>query len=644
MAKKKLENVSTTSEPILNESLEKLRAVFPQFVKDGEVDFDALKVFFDKEGLSAGPEKYGLSWAGKSNAIRALQAPATGTLVPQEKESVDWDKTQNIFIEGDNLEVLKLLQAQYRGAIKMIYIDPPYNTGKDFVYKDNFTEGVADYYERTGQSKDGINLTANLESNGRYHSDWLTMMYPRIFLAKNLLKDDGVIFISIDDNEVANLRFIMDEIFGENNFISQFVWAAGRKNDSRYVSISHEYILAYVRSESYLSKNKILWRERKRGIEDIYAAYEKLKKKHGDNLGKIEEGLSAWFSSLKPDHPARNHSHYSNVDERGVYFAADISWPGGGGPKYEVLHPVTKKPCSIPSRGWMFASPEKMREVIAENRVHFGPDETYVPCIKSYLYDREAQVPYSVFYQDGRAATKRLRELMGGDYFEHPKDETIIAALVEYISQNDRNGIYLDFFAGSGTTAHAVMAQNAEDGGNRKWICVQLPEVTDEDSEAYKAGYKTIVKIARERIRRAGKKIGKGDIGFKALALEQSNYRRWNTITDADDEKKLLAQEKLFTEKPLVDKYDERAAVYEVLLKEGFSLNAAVVQDKKVALKPWVVTDGERKLIVTFADKITKEQVDALKLSKGDLFVCLDSALDDTTKVNISRNLNVRVV
>src|SRR3989344_2626455 len=202
MAKKELEIVATTSEPILNASLEKLRAVFPQFVKEGQVDFDALKAFFDKEGITAEPEKYGLSLAGKTNAVRALQAPATGTLVPQEKESRDWDKTQNIFIEGDNLEVLKLLQKQYAnpGQIKMIYIDPPYDTGKDRVYKDSFTEGVSDYYERTGQSKDGIKLTANLESNGRYHSDWLTMMYPLLFLAKNLLKDDGVIFISIDDN------------------------------------------------------------------------------------------------------------------------------------------------------------------------------------------------------------------------------------------------------------------------------------------------------------------------------------------------------------------------------------------------------------------------------------------------------------
>src|SRR3989338_7954850 len=261
MVKKDLGKVATTSEPVLTESLMKLREVFPQFVKDGQVDFAALQAFFDKEGITAGPEKYGLSWAGKSRALQALRAPATGTLTPQEKESKDWDKTQNVFIECDNLEVLKLLQAQYRGAIKMIYIDPPYNTGKDFVYKDNFTEGVSDYYERTGQSKDGIKLTANLESNGRYHSDWLTMMYPRLFLAKNLLKDDGVIFISIDDNEVANLRLIMNEIFGEENFIATIVWQKkySPQNDATYFSDMHDYIVCYARHKKVNSNDAIGW-------------------------------------------------------------------------------------------------------------------------------------------------------------------------------------------------------------------------------------------------------------------------------------------------------------------------------------------------------------------------------------------------
>ncbi|MGB2580173.1 MAG: site-specific DNA-methyltransferase, partial [Minisyncoccia bacterium] len=252
----KVEKVVKTSDDMENENLQKLRDVFPTFVKDGVIDFDAFQAFFKKEGILAGAEKYGLSWAGKSRAFGDIRRLATSTLTPQQKESKNWDTTENIFIEGENLEVLKLLQKKYAnpGKIKMIYIDPPYNTGKDFIYTDNFTENKKDYYERTGQNCGGIKLTSNPESNGRYHSDWLTMMYPRLFLARNLLCDDGVIFVSIDDHEVANLRMIMDEIFGEENFVSQLIWKnkKGGGNDAKFVAIEHEYILMYAKSTDEL--------------------------------------------------------------------------------------------------------------------------------------------------------------------------------------------------------------------------------------------------------------------------------------------------------------------------------------------------------------------------------------------------------
>lgn len=635
--------VMTTSEPVFNENLAKLQAVFPNFVRDGQVDFDALQAFLKNDGVMAEGEKYGLSWAGKSDAFRAIRTPSTGTLAPQPNESKNWDETENIFIEGDNLEVLKLLQKHYREKIKMIYIDPPYNTGKDFVYKDNFHQGVADYYDKTGQTKGGIKMTTNTEKNGRYHSDWLTMMYPRLFLARNLLKDDGVIFVSIDDNEVANLRLIMDEIFGEENFVATFIWSGGRKNDSQLVSVSHEHLICYVKNIDYLKTNKVVWRQKKKGLESIYKAYHVLKKKHKDDFAKIEQQLGEWYKGLPNTDSAKKHSHYSHVDSKGIYFAADISWPGGGGPTYEVIHPITKKACKVPSRGWMFGSSEKMREAIDNGKVHFGPDETYVPCIKSYLVDREYQAPYSVFYQDGRAATKRLRELMGGDYFDHPKDETVLRDFIEFSTNVDTSDTIIDFFAGSGTTAHAVMDLNAEDGGNRKWICVQLPEVTDEDSEAHKAGYKTIAEISRERIRRAGEKIGKGDIGFKSYVLSQSNYRQWRNLTDENSEEDLKKQAKLFMEKPLVDKYNEQSVVYEILVKEGFGLNTKIEQEKG-DLKPWIAMDGDKKLVVTFVDKVSQEQVEKLKLSTDDVFVCFDSALDDTGKVNVGREINIKTI
>ena len=661
--------VATTSENISNVNLEKLRSVFPSFVKDGQIDFDALQAFLKSEGTLAGEEKYGLSWAGKSDAFRAIRTPATGTLTPQPAESKNWDTTQNIFIEWDNLEVLKLLQKHYRGEIKMIYIDPPYNTGKDFVYKDNFTKWVADYYEQTGQTKDGIRMTANTEKNGRYHSDWLTMMYPRLFLAHNLLREDGVIFVSIDDNEVANLRMIMDEIFGEENFVAQFVWSGWRKNDSKLVSVSHEYTLCYVKNLDHLKQNNIIWRQRKKGLELIYKAYDHLKKKYKDDYKKIEQDLSDWFASLPNTNPAKKQSHYSKVDKRWIYFPDNISWPGGGGPKYEVLHPLTKKPVAIPSRGWMFGDIKRMQEIINENRVHFGIDETYVPCIKSYLIDREHQAPYSIFYQDGRASTKRLRELMGGDIFDHPKDELVLKDFVEFSTKINEDDIILDFFAGSGTTAHAVMDLNAEDGGNRRFICVQLPEMTSEESEAYKARYKKISDITRERIRRAGDKITASrhpavppsfqpsptkedarwnpslDIGLKSFVLESSNYRQWNTLTDSDDAETLKAQMKLFAEKPLADNAEENSIVYEILLKEGFDLNAKVIKtDTKNKKRVFIVEDMNRRLFISLAESFSGEEVAELTLWNADTFVCFDSALDDTTKVNLARNFTIKVI
>ena len=643
MAKKELEIVATTSEPILNASLEKLRAVFPQFVKEGQVDFDALKAFFDKEGITAEPEKYGLSWAGKTNAVRALQAPATGTLVPQEKESRDWDKTQNIFIEGDNLEVLKLLQKQYAnpGKIKMIYIAPPYNTGKDRVYKDSFTEGVSDYYERTGQSKDGIKLTANLESNGRYHSDWLTMMYPRLFLAKNLLKDDGVIFISIDDNEVANLRLIMDEIFGEENYLNTFCWVnnlKGRQISGTGAAKTYEYILCYARR---IEENELfigIIDNLKRLMPSTYKGfdYETEEDEAGEFVVKNElhNTNSIFNEETRPNLVFNIHYNFETEEVKFTEVNDQTTFE-----KFAKIGPKKNNDGVHKYHAWRW-SRDKIQNELANLKFEKTREGAKVSTkIRDHKTTNLKDLISDITTNSGGAEVKDLFD--GHKYFDYPKPIDLIKI---FTTQTESDDTILDFFAGSGTTAQAVMAQNAEDGGNRKWICVQLPEATDEDSEAYKAGYKTIAEIARERIRRAGAMIGKGDIGFKALTLEQSNYRRWNVITDADDEKKLLAQEKLFADKPLVDKYDEKAVVYEVLLKEGFSPNASVAQDKKGILKPWVVVDGERKLAVTFADKVTKEQVDALGLSKNDLFVCLDSALDDTTKVNISRNLNVKVI
>jgi adenine-specific DNA-methyltransferase len=607
------------SADIVSENIQKLKQIFPEVFCEDSIDFEKLQAVLG-EHIDDDNERYNFTWWGKSRALRLAQTPSMGTLRPCIEESKDWDTTENLYIEGDNLEVLKLLQKSFHGKVKMIYIDPPYNTGKDFVYPDNYKDPLQHYLEMTGQvNKEGKKISTNSEASGRYHTNWLNMMYPRLRLARNLLRNDGVAFISIDDNEVDNLKKMCNEIFGEDNFICQFVWAAGRKNDSKLVSISHEYVLCYVKNKNFLEEKKILWRERKQGIDDIYKKYKQLKNKYSENYGNIQVELKSWFRSLPKTHPAKNHSHYSSVDKRGIYFPDNISWPGGGGPTYEVLHPTTKKPVRIPSRGWMFSSAQKMEEVIKDDRVHFGKDEKSVPCIKSYLINRETSVPYSVFYKDGRASTKRLRSIFGRDVFENPKDEIIIQSFLEFTSTQE--SIVVDFFSGSATTAHAVMKINAEDGGKRKFIMVQLPEATDEKSEAYKVGYENICEIGKERIRRAGEKIkadlidknnGKLpldgekqvdpealDIGFKVFKLDSSNLRKWNPDVENIEGSLLDAIENYVDGRSALD------VVYEIMLKYGIDLTYPIEVFETEGKKIYSVGFGA--LMICLENEITTD-------------------------------------
>lgn len=585
----KLEGISMN---IVQDNIEKLKEIFPEIFIEGKIDFEVLKQLLG-EKIEIDKERYSFTWKGKAEARQIAQDVSTGTLRPSKEDSKDWDNTENLYIEGDNLEVLKLLQKSYYGKIKMIYIDPPYNTGKDFVYKDKYKDNLKNYLEMTGQlGKDGQKLTTNLETDGGYHSNWLNMMYPRLKLARNLLTDDGVIFISIDDNEQENLKKICNEIFGENNFISNMIWAAGKKNDSRYVSNSHEYILIYVKNIQYLNENQVYWRTKKEGIELIFKEYDKLKKEYTNNFCAISENLKKWYKSLPEDDPVKKQSHYCMVDEKGIYFPDNLSWPGGGGPRYEVLHPVTGKPCKIPSRGWIFSKQEKMLDEIYKGNIHFGEDENSVPCRKAYLKDRMLEVPYSIFYKDGRDATKKLMEMFDGKkIFDFPKDISILKKL--FLFNDKKDSIVLDFFSGSAATAHAVMQLNAEDGGNRKHIMVQFPEICKEETEAYKAGYKNICEIGKERIRRAGEKIKEElekensqlklgeelkkvpDIGFKVFKLDSSNIKEWDT--EADNLKQMLLDsvDNIKSDRTSLD------VLYEVLLKYGLDLNVPIEENEK---------------------------------------------------------------
>ncbi|MBP9691553.1 site-specific DNA-methyltransferase [Candidatus Woesebacteria bacterium] len=635
------------------ERIDQLKQLAPECIEDGKINFETLRQNLgDWTQNEEDPEleHFGLFWPGKRDARRAAAIPPQGALEPVWGDGLKADGTpdtdgendsKNVFIEGENLEVLKLLQKSYANKIKMIYIDPPYNTGNDFVYDDDFTEPLQEYLRRTGQvDEEGKPMTTNKRSDGRFHSKWLSMMYPRLRLARNLLREDGVIFVSIDDNEVNNLKILLNEIFGEENFISQLVWSGGRKNDSKFISVSHEYVLCFVKSIDYLKLNDIIWRQRKEGLEEIYTKYDQLKIQYNDNFSKIEEELKKWYKTLKDDSPSIKNKHYNRVDKKGIYFAADISWPGGGGPKYIVLHPTTNKPVKVPSRGWMFSDPLKMAEAIRDERVHFGDNEGSVPCIKSYLKDKEGQVPYSVFYQDGRAATKRLRAILGQDYFEHPKDELVLKQILEFVT--DENDIILDFFAGSGTLAHAVWELNKETNTTRNFVLVQLPELLSENSLAYQDGYKTISEISLLRIKKCSSIYKsfkhKDDLGFKSFVFLGSNFKLWKNINETSIHA-LEEQLDVFNQNPLRENYNQNGLLYEILLFEGFtlcSIISKITEIKSNLVKKITSEYCDHSLLVCLDSEIKTETIKELQLSGADIFICLDSAISLEDKLRLS--------
>jgi adenine-specific DNA-methyltransferase len=594
------EKISIQTVPPSQSLLEKFSSLFPGVIQDGVLDVARLGevLGMPTAGNADTKERFGLMWAGKAKAVEALQAPSMASLCPDLENSIDFETAQNVFIEGDNLEVLKLLQKSYNDKVDLIYIDPPYNTGNDFVYSDDFSDSVKRYLEVTNQiDGHGNRLVANSDVSGRKHSNWITMMYPRLTLARNLLTDDGVIFVSIDDNEISNLRLLMDEIFGPENFVGQFIWAAGRKNDSKFVSTSHEYIVAYSRNMTALKSEVGEWRTRKEGLDEIYKQFEKLKKTHGDDFEEMTKSLRDWYKTLPDDNPSKRNKQYNTVDSRGIYFPSDVSWPGGGGPKFDVLHPITGKKCKVPSRGWLYTR-EKMDEMIAEERIHFGGDEKSVPCTKSYLREKEFEVPYSVFYQDGRAATKRLRTFLGGALFDNPKDELVLQRIVEFASKKD--GLVMDFFAGSGTTGHAVALQNERDGGTRKFILVNAPEATDEKSIARAEGFEKVSEITRLRLQKVIETVpSAGKSGLRCFSLSGSSFVMAGELVDGG--LPLLNEATLRKDA----KNDEIAS--EVFLKQGVSLDEHWV--KKKYEKASVIQAG--RVCVVLTKEVTDEVVDA---------------------------------
>ncbi|MGK2910500.1 MAG: site-specific DNA-methyltransferase [Sphingobium sp.] len=573
-----MDKLKMHSPDISQDNIAKIRALFPDCVTEATddqgtvrlaVDFDQLRQTLSDQIVDGPQERYRLDWPGKREALLTANAPIAKTLRPAREESVDFDTTQNLFIEGDNLDALKLLQESYLGKVKLIYIDPPYNTGKDFIYRDKFTS-LREQYEQLTEQRDeaGSLLVANPETKGRYHSDWLTMIYSRLKVARNLLADDGLIFISIDDAEQASLKQLCAEIFGEKNFIAQLTWEKGRKNDAKFFSLGHEYMLVYARNQLVLRERGEIWREEKPGAKEIWEEFVRLREVHGDNYPQMEKELSAWYSALPKAHPAKKWARYKRIDKNGPWRDRDISWPGGDGPRYAVIHPDTKEPCAVPEAGWRYASAEEMQRQIKLGLVEFRADHSEPPFRKAHIRpipeeleeaeveqdgeDEEqeetefaTQVRASVIYKQSQVAVKYLRKLMGGKVFSNPKDHEELAKLIDYATPRNRTGIVMDFFAGSGTTAEAVISANAAAGTNHRFVVVQLPEDLDKAVAATTGAAKKTVQnavkfldkldkphilseVTKERIRRAGAEALKGncdegwskDVGFRVLKSE----------------------------------------------------------------------------------------------------------------------------
>ncbi|MDP3650952.1 MAG: site-specific DNA-methyltransferase [Rhodoferax sp.] len=664
-------------------NVDKLAQLFPNCVaeaRDGHgavkrsIDFDQLRQELSGSIVEGPQERYQLNWPGKREALLTANAPIAKTLRPCRAESVDFDTTQNLFIEGDNLDALKLLQETYLNKVKLIYIDPPYNTGSDLVYDDEFKTEASEYFAMSNQRDDvGNRLVANTESNGRFHSDWLSMVYPRLKLARNLLNDEGVILISIDDNELENLKKLCTEVFGEANFIACMVWEKGRKNDAKLLSVGHEYVLIFAKSLDVLRARKTVWREEKPGAREIWEKYLDLRAQDGVTDDFVESGLQTWFSSLPKSHPSKKWSRYKRVDKHGPWRDDNISWPGGGGPTYNVVHPVTGLPCKVPERGWIYANHETMMARVKAGIVEFRADHTEPPFRKSHLRpisfdetpdvefedgddsdseddDLATQVRGSYFYKQSQVAVKFLRSLLGAKAFNNPKDHIELSRLITYVTANDPGAIVMDFFAGSASTAHAMFESNQNDGGMRRYILVQVPEVLDVDVKEQKVAAKfcdslgkprNIAEISKERIRRAGLKvkqdnegksgIDKLDIGFRVLKIDSSNMKEVFYTPDAVSQDLLSDQVNNIRE----DRTPEDL-LFQVLLDWGVDLALPITQES-IAGKTVYFVDGNA-LAACFEEGVSEEFVKLLAKRQPLRVVFRDAGFaSDSVKINVEQ-------
>lgn len=590
-------------------NMDKLRAVFPECFVEGRLDIDKL-LSLCGEYISNDFEKYKFEWKGKAECLKLAQKRSTGTLLPCPEESVNWDTTQNLYIEGDNLEVLKLLQTTYYRKVKMIYIDPPYNTGNDFVYQDDFADPMARYKEVTQQT-----TKSNPETMGRFHTNWLNMMYPRLRLAANLLRDDGVIFISIDDNEADNLRKLCNEVFGEENFVAQIIWQKRTSPDARKVlSNGHEYIVVYAKS-----------------------------------MNSIDEVLRLLPTSEIDADTFKNPDN----DPRGPWVSSDFTAPGyRPNQMYEIITPSGYRMTPPEGRCWKNTE-DVYNQYLAEGRLWFGADGKGVPRAKTYLSERDGKAIWTWWPNNEvghtQEATQEVMNLFEKTKcFDYPKPVRLIRRIIQMSTNKESEDIVLDFFSGSATTAHAVMQLNAEDGGNRRFILVQLPERCNENTDAYKAGYHMICEIGKERIRRAGKKIlsengqvkfddaGKEetDIGFRVYKLDTSNLKTWDTTPIREEQMSMLYDRMNDMVQRVKPDRSDMDMVCEIMLKLGVPLTYSITPVDLGGKAAYMVGD-DCLLMVCLAHEIKPEDVEAMAdYAPAKIVISRESFADDSAMAN----------
>lgn len=615
------EKMSLESMSIADHQKAKLKELFPEvFTEGSKIDFEQLKRTLG-EMVDGGKERFGMNWAGKADCFKTIQQPSVATLVPCPEESIDFDTTENVFIEGDNLEVLKLLQKSYLGKVKMIYIDPPYNTGKDFVYPDNYSENLDTYLEYTGQiDGEGRKFSTNVDTDGRFHSKWMNMMYPRIFLAKNLLKEDGIIFISISDAELANLISICHEIFGENNFLADIIWNSTKSvTNTALISVSHTHTLVYCKSLEFYKNH----RESFRLLDD------------GDGFENTDN------------------------DPRGAW-KADPFQVGGWRPnqQYEILNPNTGV-VYTPNKGCSWKNDLiKFNELLKDDRIVFGKTGEGAPQRKRFMSEAAERGKVSKTLWDDLETTTNGTQLLknmfeGNSLFDNPKPISLIKRMMELSAKE--NDVVLDFFAGSATTAHAVMDFNYNFKKAIKYICIQLPEIIESSQEAFTLGYRTIAEISKERIRRASAKIKTEaeentdllteekaplDLGFRVFKLQKSNFKVWDATLEKDATNIQLALE------AHIDHIDpnatQKAILFELLLKAGFELTTPI--ETLTLINKTVFSIAEGALLICLEKELTLDLIKAIADLEPSRVIVLDEGFqnNDQLKTNTSLTLKAK--